>query len=341
MTDPGRGAASPALVAPVTVAHPVVPTRRAEPAVERFAGRAMASPISLTVVAGSAGSARSVAASAWSAVMDEFALSEDAMSRFRDESEVTELNRAALLGMPMAVGRRLAIAASTSDRAHRLTGGRFDPRVIGQLDDWGYRGATLGTPVSRDAVGSPDRIVERLDRERIRLGHPIDLGGIGKGLAVRWAAARVRRAGVSRFLLDAGGDIAARGPGPDGGPWMVGVEDPAGGPDPLAVIALEDGAVATSSIRRLRWMVDEKPRHHLVDPATGEPADGDLLAVTVVGPDPAWAEVWTKALFIGGRRRIAEEARSRGLAAWWVAVDGTLEMTPAARAMTRWVASEA
>jgi thiamine biosynthesis lipoprotein len=277
--------------------------------------------------------------------MDEFAQSEDAMSRFRDGSEVTELNRAALIGIPMAVGRRLATAASMSDRAHRLTGGRFDPRVIGLLDDWGYRGAPLGPPLgrpgSRDAVGSPDRIVERLDRERIRLAHPIDLGGIGKGLAVRWAAARVRRAGVSRFLLDAGGDIAAQGPGPEGGPWMVGVEDPAGGPDPLAVVALSDGAIATSSIRRLRWMVGDKPRHHLVDPATGEPADGDLLAVTVSGPDPAWAEVWAKALFIGGRRRIAEEARSRGLAAWWVAVDGTLEMTPAARAMTRWVASEA
>ena len=47
-------------------------------------------------------------------------------------------------------------------------------------------------------------------------------------------------------------------------------------------------------------------------------------------PDPAWAEVWSKVLFLGGRRAIANEARSRGLAAWWVADDGSLEMTPAA-----------
>jgi thiamine biosynthesis lipoprotein len=183
--------------------------------------------------------------------------------------------------------------------------------------------------------------MERVDRCRIRLAHPIDLGGIGKGLAVRWAAARVRHVGISSFLLDAGGDIATSGPGPDGGPWRIGVEDPAGGPDPLVVVAIDDGAIATSSVRRLRWVVDGRRRHHLVDPATGEPADGGLTAVTVAAADPAWAEVWSKALFIAGRARIAQEARARGLAAWWVSEDGTLEMTPAARLRTIWVASEA
>ena len=305
-----------------------------------FEGRAMASPLRLTAVGVPGDDGRAMAEQAWSAVVDEFAASEDAMSRFREDSEVTALDRAALRGEAMAVGRRLAIAAHACDRAHRLTAGRFDPRVIGQLDAWGYRGATLGQPVPTASVGASDRIVERVDRRRIRLAHPIDLGGIGKGLAVRWAAARVRQAGVSSFLLDAGGDIATGGPGPEGGPWQIGVEDPAGGPDPLAVVALEDGAIATSSIRRLQWVVDGRPRHHLVDPMTGEPADGGLTAVTVAAADPAWAEVWSKALFIAGRARIAQEARARGLAAWWVADDGSLEMTPAARLRTVWVAGE-
>ena len=68
---------------------------------------------------------------------------------------------------------------------------------------------------------------------------------------------------------------------------------------------------------------------------------GGLLAVTVAGPDPAWAEVWSKALFVEGAATIASLARARGLAAWWVAADGTLEMTPAARIRTRWVRAEA
>jgi thiamine biosynthesis lipoprotein len=94
-------------------------------------------------------------------------------------------------------------------------------------------------------------------------------------------------------------------------------------------------------VRVHAWIADGRAVHHLVDPVTGQPGDGGLLAVTVAGRDPAWAEVWSKTLFLAGRRDIAVEARRRGLAAWWVTTDGTLEMTPAARMRTAWVASEA
>ena len=104
---------------------------------------------------------------------------------------------------------------------------------------------------------------------------------------------------------------------------------------------MSDLAVATSSIRVNRWVVDGRVVHHLLDPRTREPANDGLVAVTVVVADPAWAEVWSKALYLAGRPAIAHEARSRGLAAWWVTENGTLEMTPAARALTIWVADEA
>jgi FAD:protein FMN transferase len=301
----------------------------------------MGSPISLTSVVDGSAAGRAAADRAWSAVVDEFEAGEVAMSRFRESSEVTTLNRACPRGTAMTIGRRLGRALATADRAHRMTGGRFDPRVLHQLDDWGYRGADLGAAARADDLGASDRIVERVARDRVRLPRPVDLGGIGKGLAVRWARDRVRAAGVDRFLLDAGGDMTASGDAPDGGPWRIGIEDPAGGDDPLAVVAIRDGAIATSSIRRLRWTSDGRDRHHLVDPQTGEPADDGLLAVTVAATDPAWAEVWSKALFVAGRAAIAAEARSRGLAAWWVGVDGCLEMTPAARQRSIWVAGEA
>ncbi len=299
----------------------------------------MASALSLTVIEDHP-ARRSLAERAWSAVRDEFEASEAAMSRFRDDSDITRLNKVAGLSGSMVVDRRLAIALHACDRAHRVTDGRFDPRVIDRLEAWGYRGAPLGA-VTSAALGSTARIVERVDRGRVRVPHPADLGGIGKGLALRWAAARIEGHGVRRYLLDAGGDIVVRGVGPDDDPWQIGIEDPDSGPDPLAVVAVSDGAIATSSIRRLRWEVDGRVRHHLVDPATGEPADDGLVAVTVAGADPAWAEVWSKSLFIAGRDRIAEVARSRGLAAWWVDRDGGIEMTPAARFRTIWVAGEA
>ena len=59
--------------------------------------------------------------------------------------------------------------------------------------------------------------------------------------------------------------------------------------------------------------------------------------MTVAGLDPAWSEVWSKSLFLAGRDRIGEEARTRGLAAWWVDERGRMEMTPEARLCSEWV----
>jgi thiamine biosynthesis lipoprotein len=313
----------------------------------RFAARAMGSALRLTVGADDIGSETNVAVAAWAEVVDEFEHAEQAMSRFRETSELTVLNRVAGTGRVVDVGRRLERAVIAADRAHRVTGGRFDPRVLADLDRLGYRGAAL--PSQAVAPAGPGgrnphatgRMVDRAAPGCLQIDRPIDLGGIGKGLALRWAAGRLDRLGIASYLLEAGGDLIARGPGPDGGDWRVGIEDPSGSEVPLAVIDATDRAVTTSSVGVHAWVLDGRPVHHLLDPSTGRPGGEGLLAVTVAGRDPAWAEVWSKTLFLAGRRGIADLARARGFAAWWVSVDGSLDMTPAARVRTMWVAAEA
>ena len=324
-----------------------------------FEGRAMASPLRLAVSGHDPGPV-AVAAAAWAAVRDEFEACEVAMSRFRETSEISELNRRSPVATTRPVSIRLRRALVACDRARRLTDGRFDPRVLLDLERLGDHGAPIGrtngaqlapakppapakpgaraTPAERAA--SAERVVEWLSSGRVRLSEPVDLGGIGKGLAIRWAANAVRRLGVRSFLLDAGGDLVTAGEPPEGGPWRVGLEDPLGGDEPPAVIASWDGAVATSSVRRRHWVADGRAVHHLIDPHTGDPGGNGLLAVTVAGPDPAWAEVWSKALFLEGCRGIATTARRRGLAAWWIGEDGTIEMTPSGRARTLWMSGE-
>lgn len=329
----------------VTAEDPPLPRR-----LMSFEGRAMGSPLRLSVSVEAEPAARAVridaadAADVWAAVRDEFEASEAAMSRFRDDSEVTRLNRAAGVGSAIRVSARLRRALFASDRAYRLTAGRFDPRVLRDLERLGDPGAPIG---AHPGLGVDDpiragraRMVERQPDGRIRLSAPVDLGGIGKGLALRWAGATAQRLGTTAFLLDAGGDIVATGGAPEGGPWRVGLQDPTGGSAPLAVVAVADGAIATSSVRLRHWTHGEREVHHLIDPRTGEPGGAGLLAVTVAGPDPAWAEVWSKTLFLEGRAGIPALARRLGLAAWWVTDDGSLEMTAPARVRTIWVAAE-
>jgi thiamine biosynthesis lipoprotein len=311
--------------------------------VHAFESRALGSRLRLfvRVRTPSAEAGAHAASVAWDLVRGEFGAVDLALSRFRGDSELTALNREAGTGRVVEASWRLREMVALVHRAGRMTGGRFDGSVLTALERLGEHGAELD---DRDDPPAGETRPAPLDRpRRIRVpAVPLDSGGIGKGLALRWAARRAAAALPSGagLLLDAGGDVLAAGVSPDGG-WRVGIEDPLmpnPDDDPVAVVTIPQGAVATSSIRVRSWTSPDGRRvHHLVDPRTGEPARTGLIAVTVAAADPAWAEVWTKALFLAGRRAIADEARARGLAAWWVDETGHLGMTPDARLRSAWV----
>jgi len=242
-------------------------------------------------------------------------------------------------------------AISAAWDAYVATDGRFDPRVLQTLTALGY-GRTLAFdagPVSL-AVHRSVPSIERFevgdwrpefdaDASAVRVGpRPLDLGGIGKGLAVRWAS-DVLEARHRDYLIEAGGDCMLAGIGPSGLGWEVGIEDPVGGEEPLGVLQVSDLACATSSIKLRRWTVDGKVAHHLIDPRTGAPGGDGLVAVTVVGADPAVAEVWSKSLFLAGADGIADVAARHEIAALWVRTDGGFEWNDWLDPFLIWTAS--
>ena len=247
-----------------------------------------------------------------------------------------------------AVGQYCFAAIEAAADAHVRTTGRFDPRVLDTLIDLGYDrslsfdGRELSFPARTPRATSrpTSSWTPGLDSRgrRVQVGPtPIDLGGIGKGLAVRWAAERVA-ARCDTFLIDAGGDCFLGGAGPDGQGWSVGVEDPHGGSQPVAVLSVTDAACATSSVRIHHWRLGGVPVHHLIDPRTGAPGGDGLLSVTVVDTDPADAEVWTKTLFLAGAQGIAAAAEASGIAALWVHEDGRLEASATMWPAVQWTA---
>ena len=274
--------------------------------------------------------------------LDVFHRLETERSRFDAASDLSRVN-----GAPdrwHRVGPYCYLALEEAWHAYRWSEGRFDPRVLADLvalgyDRWppreeeGDRGArTLGAaPTSPRARWRP-RLVPGARVVHVD-GARVDLGGIGKGLAVRWAS---RALGRSDHLVEAGGDCYCAGTGPDGGPWRVGVEDPSGGDLPLAVLAVSDLACTTSSVQRRRWVSDGRPVHHLIDPLTGRPGGTGLLSVSVIGPDPAVSEVWSKVLFLYGATTVEEAARRHGIAACWVTDDGTLHLNARAGTHVLW-----
>jgi thiamine biosynthesis lipoprotein len=279
--------------------------------------------------------------SAWQGIQAAFDEVDRTMSRFRQDSELTQLNRRD--GQAAQASRLLISALSLSERARRVTAGRFDPRIVADLERLGFTAVPQAWTSARPDLEPMLRVAPD---GRISLPAPVDLGGLGKGIALRLArrAAAMRLAGTG-FLIDAGGDIVTLGRPDTTDPasrWSIALEDESGGSVPIATCELPEAwAIATSSTR-LGRRVDESGRviHHLLDPRTREPGGGTLIAVTVAFPDPVWAEVWTKDLFLEGPQGIGPRARARGLAAWWLDAHAGLSMTPAARQLTTWVRSE-
>jgi FAD:protein FMN transferase len=227
---------------------------------------------------------------------------EQALSRFDPASELSRLNAAE--GGWTRAGERLRGALRLALWAREETGGMFDPTILPALVAAGYDRSfeLLDVRPPRRAAAPSGATVEidpTGERIRVQCGSAVDLGGIGKGFAAERAveAMRIAWPGLPGALVDVGGDIAVRGEPPESGCWRLAVADPRVPGESLCTLAVESGGVATSG-RDCRRFGPGGSAHHLIDPATGAPARGGPLAVTVVGPDAAWAEAHATALAV-------------------------------------------
>ena len=221
-------------------------------------------------------------------------------SRFLPSSDVSVLNGAEGAAAPVASETIVIVEAAVE--WWRSTGGLFDPTVHAALVAAGYdrdRASGHG-PIE---IGEPAPGCEgiRIDRRHstIQLPHgvAIDLGGIGKGQAADLIAEVLQH--TEGGLIDLGGDLRVWGLSPDGGGWPVAIEDLRDG-STAALLGLAEGAVATSSTLRRRWVDGAREAHHLIDPRSGAPTEGDLVTVTVVAATTAAAEVLAKAALVTG-----------------------------------------
>lgn len=243
------------------------------------------------------------------------------LSRFRPESELSRLNRRGSID----AGPDLLRLAGRALAARERTGGRFDPTVHDAVVAAGYDcsfelitrvpdrgGATSPTPCHGRVEIDQERGIVRLNR-----GVRLDLGGIAKGYAAECACDILATAGPC--MVNVGGDLAVRGLPRDATAWMVGAD--AGGR--AVTLAIPWGGLATSGRDRRRWTRGGVGLHHIIDPATGEPSDGDLLRVTVVAGDAPEAEIAATSLFVLGMDAASEEADILGYPTLLVGLDGS------------------
>lgn len=239
------------------------------------------------------------------------------LSRFREGSDLSRLNRRRELESPVLAGvtRRALVL-------QHATGGAFDPTLGAELVALGYDRsfAALARIVPRGPTrpGVSQGTTVEVTGDHLRLVGPgaLDLGGIAKGYAVDRVVEHLLDGGASAILVDGGGEL--RGAGPS---YPIGVGDG-------LVLWSHLGAVATSSTRRRRWLgEDGEVNHHIIDPGTGRSSAGRLDIATVVASDTATADGLATAL-LASPDRVLPLLSTLGAHALVRARDGAWWMTP-------------
>jgi len=228
-------------------------------------------------------------------------------SRFRDDSELSRVNRS---------GREIVTVSKTFGQmveraltAAAATGGLIDPTLANALEAAGYdRDFDELEPRPEAArTGAPGRwrAVRMVGRLLIRpVGIELDLNGVVKGQTVDEAVDLLSGDG----FVTAGGDYAGRG--------EFDVALPGGGS-----VRVTRGGLATSGTTKRRWLRAGTWQHHLIDPASGRPAESPWEQVTVSAGTCLQADVAAKAAFLLGPDGPAWLDK-RGLAGRFLPADG-------------------
>jgi len=247
------------------------------------------------------------AQSAFDAVFDEFDRLESLMSTWRPGSDVERLNAAAGR-QPVHVSSDVVEVLEIARQASEWTGGKFDVTFGALSGLWKFDQDQDNTiPDMRDVRAR----LPLIDYRRLRIdasrgtaflereGMRVNLGGIGKGYAVDRGVAILRARGFHDFLIQAGGDLYAAGRH-DGQPWRLGVQDPRGKPgQAFARVAVSDATFSTSGDYERAFVKDGVRYHHIIDPATGEPARG-CRSTTIVTSRAVIADALSKTVFLLG-----------------------------------------
>jgi thiamine biosynthesis lipoprotein len=235
-----------------------------------------------------------------------FEVWEQALSRFRSESELSQLNRRA--GQWTSVSPTLWEVIQLALKAARWSDGLVSPTLLNAMEAIGYDRSfdalqadqSDQLPITPRPDGQWRSIKRQASTRLIQLPSDVrlDLGGVAKGWAADRAARRLSSAGPA--LVDAGGDVAVSGPRVDGQSWPIEVSNPFEAARSLALLMVPRGGVATSGRDYRRWQRAGQWQHHIVDPRTGLPAQTNVLSATVIATSAYLAEVAAKVALICG-----------------------------------------
>jgi len=226
-------------------------------------------------------------------------------------SDIARVNESASR-MPITIAPETFNLITQSKNIWKETGGAFDITFASIARLWDYRRTPFSPPppaLVRSMKHLVDSAKMELDegRKTVRFKKPgmkIGLGAIAKGYAIRRAMEIIRRYGIENAIVDAGGDLQVIG-SKNGEDWIAGLIHPRTKQIVIGIKMRDGDAVATSGDYERFAMYRGIRYHHIIDPATGEPAR-HFASVSVICKDPVEADAFATAIFVMGMDRAGE-----------------------------------
>jgi thiamine biosynthesis lipoprotein len=248
------------------------------------------------------------ALAAFDAVVQEFNRLEALMSTWKEGSQIQRLNAAAGKNA-VAMDPEIRDALRAARQVSEWTLGKFDVTwgAMSGLWKFDYQNKDGSIPdaaeVARRRKLIDYRQVEVDEKAGTafihRQGMIVNLGGIGKGYAVDRARDILVSHNFHDFMIQFGGDLYVGGKSGDR-PWRLGIQDPRGAADKIfASVELSDSTFSTSGDYERFFIKDGRRYHHILDPATGEPAQGSR-SVTILARSATIADGLSTGVFILG-----------------------------------------
>ena len=231
---------------------------------------------------------------------------DNSLSTYNPNSLISAINR----GETRETDLFFRTVFAESDRVSRETGGAFDATVAPLVNAWGFGFKNKENITS----GLIDSLLQHVGYWKARIADDklllddsllmFDFNAIAQGYSVDVVADYLRSLGIENYLVEIGGEIAAKGVNPKGELWSVGIDKPTDnampGADLQAVLSFTDKALATSGNYRKFYVRDGVKYAHTIDPKTGYPVQHSLLSATVIAPKGMTADAFATAFMVIG-----------------------------------------
>lgn len=237
---------------------------------------------------------RAGAANAIQRAFDEAAALQDVLSSRDARSELSALNDAPS-GQAVEVGAELAAALAEAWRVADATGGAFDPTLGPCIRLWHWSKSRGRLPsadlleAARAASGYGKLLIDGRRVTKTVPGMRIDLGGIGKGMAVDRMAAVLVEAGFPCYCITSTSDVRVGVAPPGRASWRVACYPHGESGDPFFVELVQE-SVSVSGAKRQFAVIEGVGYSHVIDPHTGLGLTGDCRGVIVLAPTSTEAD---------------------------------------------------